>query len=151
MRTSNAAASRILREFGAVACTDVTGFGLAGHLLEMLRASGVGAVVWPDRVPALPGALELAVPAWRARWRRRTGDCWRVPDRLADCVAVRSADFGRIAGGNCLARAEACVIALRNQGIAAAIIGVVEYGEPAVRLEQAATDGNLQSRTGSLT
>jgi selenide,water dikinase len=60
MRTSNATASRVLLEFGAVACTDVTGFGLAGHLSEMLRASGVGAVLWPDRIPALPGAVELA-------------------------------------------------------------------------------------------
>jgi selenide, water dikinase len=60
MRISNATASRILRQFGVTACTDVTGFGLAGHLLEMLRASSVAAVVWPDRLPALPDALELA-------------------------------------------------------------------------------------------
>ena len=60
MRTSNAVASRLFREFGASACTDVTGFGLAGHLMEMLQASSVGAVLWTDAVPALPGARELA-------------------------------------------------------------------------------------------
>ena len=99
MRTSNATASRILREFGAVACTDVTGFGLAGHLLEMLRASGVGAVLWPDRVPALPGALELAahgVESTLAPENRRL-----LPDAgtvAAHRVAARSADLGRAAG-----------------------------------------------------
>jgi selenide,water dikinase len=42
------------------ALTDVTGFGLAGHLLEICRASGVGATLELARVPLHPGVLELA-------------------------------------------------------------------------------------------
>jgi len=45
---------------GVHALTDVTGFGLAGHLLEICRASGVGAVVDIARVPIHPGARDLA-------------------------------------------------------------------------------------------
>ncbi len=45
---------------GVHALTDVTGFGLAGHLLEICRASGVGATVDFARVPLLPGALDFA-------------------------------------------------------------------------------------------
>ena len=59
MLLSNQAAATILREHGATGCTDVTGFGLAGHLLEMLQAAGLAARVDPAAVPALPGALEL--------------------------------------------------------------------------------------------
>jgi selenide,water dikinase len=42
------------------ALTDVTGFGLLGHLLEVCRASGVGARIGFDKLPMLPGALDLA-------------------------------------------------------------------------------------------
>ena len=59
MDASNAAAAEVLRTHGASACTDVTGFGLAGHLTEMTRASGVGARVFAAQVPHLPGALQL--------------------------------------------------------------------------------------------
>jgi selenide,water dikinase len=45
---------------GVHALTDVTGFGLLGHLLEICRASAVGAEIAFDRVPLLPGAAELA-------------------------------------------------------------------------------------------
>ena len=45
---------------GVHALTDVTGFGLAGHLLEICRGSGVGAVVDYARVPLHPGAADLA-------------------------------------------------------------------------------------------
>ncbi len=59
MDTSNATAARILREHGARSCTDVTGFGLLGHLAEMLRASGCGAVLRADAVPVYAGVMEL--------------------------------------------------------------------------------------------
>ena len=42
------------------ALTDVTGFGLAGHLLEVCRASGAGAAIELARIPLQPGVLELA-------------------------------------------------------------------------------------------
>jgi selenide,water dikinase len=45
---------------GVHAMTDVTGFGLLGHLLEMCRGSGLGARIEADRVPLLPGVLALA-------------------------------------------------------------------------------------------
>jgi len=59
MLVSNGAAAACLREHGARACTDITGFGLLGHLVEMITASGVDARLDLARVPVLPGALEL--------------------------------------------------------------------------------------------
>lgn len=59
MLQSNQRAAAILAQFGITACTDVTGFGLAGHLLEMLDASNLGAKLLPDRVPLLPGFNEV--------------------------------------------------------------------------------------------
>ncbi|MBV9016207.1 MAG: selenide, water dikinase SelD, partial [Alphaproteobacteria bacterium] len=59
MLESAAEASTCLGSYGATACTDVTGFGLLGHLLEMLTASDADARVDPDRIPALDGALAL--------------------------------------------------------------------------------------------
>jgi selenide,water dikinase len=55
MLRSNASAARVAREVGATACTDVTGFGLAGHLGAMLRASKVSAHLALDAIPLLPG------------------------------------------------------------------------------------------------
>ena len=59
MSTSNRAAADILRRHAASAMTDVTGFGVLGHLLEMLRASGAGAEIDLGTVPAYDGALSL--------------------------------------------------------------------------------------------
>ena len=60
MLLGNAAAAGVGREFDVRAVTDVTGFGLAGHLLEMLRASGVDARVTLGAVPLLDGFAELS-------------------------------------------------------------------------------------------
>ena len=60
MQQSQAALVELLVAHGCSACTDVTGFGLLGHLNEMLEAStGVGVQLQADQVPALAGSLEL--------------------------------------------------------------------------------------------
>lgn len=59
MTTLNAGAARVARDYGAHAVTDVTGYGLLGHLREMLTASGVSAEVYADQVPALPEVWSL--------------------------------------------------------------------------------------------
>ena len=60
MRALNRAASEVLVAAGVVAATDVTGFGLLGHGLEMARAAGVRFVFDASALPALDGALDLA-------------------------------------------------------------------------------------------
>jgi selenide,water dikinase len=60
MRRLNRAASEALTEAGVAAATDVTGFGLLGHGLEMARASGTRFVFEAAALPAFDGALELA-------------------------------------------------------------------------------------------
>ena len=50
-----------MRRVGATAATDVTGFGLLGHLGEIIRASGVSAELDLAAVPLLPGIRQLAI------------------------------------------------------------------------------------------
>jgi selenide,water dikinase len=60
METLNADAARAMVAAGAVAATDVTGFGLLGHLANIARASGVRGVIRASSVPLLPRTRELA-------------------------------------------------------------------------------------------
>ncbi len=60
MRDTNREASIAMREAAVSAATDVTGFGLAGHLYGMCAAAGVGATLDLDAIPILPGILDLA-------------------------------------------------------------------------------------------
>ncbi len=60
MAALNRDGAEVARDHGVRALTDVTGFGLLGHLSEMCRASGVAAEVWFDRLPLLPEAEALA-------------------------------------------------------------------------------------------
>jgi selenide, water dikinase len=66
MLMGNGEAAQVARELGAQAMTDVTGFGLAGHLGAMLRASGASAFVDVTALPALPGAVELLSRGFRS-------------------------------------------------------------------------------------
>src|SRR5690606_5004188 len=94
MTTLNKRAAEIAREVGGVhACTDVTGFGLLGHLYEMVAGAGLGARLESGAVPLLPGALELAARDWAPGGTERNlahvsqavtwDDSVEVPMRLA--------------------------------------------------------------------
>ncbi len=58
MATLNRAAAEAAQVASVAACTDVTGFGLYGHLANIVRHSGVTAEVWADALPAFDGAVE---------------------------------------------------------------------------------------------
>lgn len=60
MTTLNRTASEAMIQVEAHGATDVTGFGLLGHLAEMVRGSGVGARIWARQAPFIEGARELA-------------------------------------------------------------------------------------------
>jgi selenide,water dikinase len=137
MRQSNRAAATILRDHGASAMTDVTGFGLIGHLGEMLAASLAGAALDPAAVPLYPGALELA----------RAGiSSTLLPENLAFASllrgelepALRTLLFDPQTSGGLLAgvpsdRAAACVAALRAAYPHATTIGRVTGAVQAAR------------------
>jgi selenide,water dikinase len=59
MSTLNRAAAECMMKIGINSCTDVTGFGLLGHLYEMISASGVGAEVSYSKVPLIPGTSAI--------------------------------------------------------------------------------------------
>ena len=105
MRTLNRAASEVLVAHGVRAATDVTGFGLLGHGLEMARASGTRFVFEAAALPALDGALDLAAAGVEtggaAHNRRFVLPALTVPARVprrAGHAGARPADLGRPAG-----------------------------------------------------
>jgi selenide,water dikinase len=118
----------------AHAMTDVTGFGLAGHLLEMLRASGTGAELRLDDVPLMPGALELSragqgsslLPANLA------AASWQMTAPQDDRVALLSdpQTCGGLLAAVPAEKASGLVAALRGLGYEAAVIGRVTEGAP---------------------
>jgi selenide,water dikinase len=60
MATLNKDAAEVMSETGVNACTDITGFGLIGHALEMAKASNVGMRIYADKVPVIPEAKDFA-------------------------------------------------------------------------------------------
>ena len=60
MRQLNKYAAEAAKGLDVHACTDITGFGLAGHLCEMAEGSGLTAVIEPENIPVLPLSLDMA-------------------------------------------------------------------------------------------
>jgi selenide, water dikinase len=132
MRRSNREAARILMAHGATAMTDVTGFGLAGHLGEMIKASSVGVELDLAAVPLYEGALALARAGIASTLLPE--NLW-LADVLTGDVddAVRAILFdpqtsGGLLAGVPAARRQACVDELRTAGYSSAsVIGTVGY------------------------
>lgn len=133
MRRSNRAAAACLRAHGATAMTDVTGFGLLGHLLEMVHASSVDVDLALARVPLLPGLLDVmqhgifsSLQPQNVRLRRavRNHEAANAHPRYAALFDPQTA--GGILAGVPPDRAPTCVQQLRALGYAdAAALGAV--------------------------
>lgn len=140
MTRLNADAARIARETGLRGGTDVTGYGLLGHLHEMAAAAGLGARVWMDRVPVLAGVMDLIAAGCAPSGSRRTLEHalargWFDPGPLDTSEQLVMAD-AQTSGGLLLAVAAAgadtLVTKLRAGGDeAAAVVGEFVDGEPA--------------------
>ena len=139
MSRSNAAAAGILRDFGASATTDVTGFGLAGHLAEMVEGQGVVAELALDALPLLSGAIDtlgagflstLDLENRRVESRVRRGRAPTDDPRYAALFDPQTA--GGLLASVPHARADDCLAALTVAGYAdAAVVGTVREGDPA--------------------
>ncbi len=85
MVTLNRDASRVMVEAGcAGACTDITGFGLLGHAMEVARASSVNMVIEAAKVAMLPGALKLVAKRKNRPKNIKTNMDFLEPDLLID-------------------------------------------------------------------
>ena len=138
MTTLNRVAGEEFARCGAHALTDVTGFGLLGHLRNVVAASKVGARIFFDRVPVLPAAGEYvqagispggthANHKFLADWVSYADDVTKE-EQLILCDAQTS---GGLLAAVAPDQAEAVVASLRARGVAEAVaIGRIESANP---------------------
>lgn len=142
MTALNRDAARAMVRAGAHAATDITGFGLLGHLLEMCEASDVSAVVNASAVPLLPGALEYArqgtVPGGSHTNLSYLKDRVEIPGALDSAVATLLTD-AQTSGGLLVSLPPETVhsfSAMASPAMLVAVVGKVEAdGPPTVRVD----------------
>lgn len=144
MTALNDRAARIMSIFGASSCTDITGFGLLGHLYEMLAASKAGGRIYLKEVPVLEQVRSLAsmgiVPEGAYRnleylneWLRWDGSIDEV-DKLILADPQTSGGLLMAVSGD---KAEEVVGALREEGVAGVKIGeIIESEVPLLHVEK---------------
>ncbi len=141
MRTLNRAASEVFARHGIRGATDVTGFGLLGHGLEMARASGARLVFDAAALPALDGALDLAragIETGGAGHNRRfTAPALTVADGVAPELVALAHDPQT--SGGLLASVRAAALDAVEADLAAA--GVTSWRVGHVEAADVAVDG----------
>lgn len=138
MQVSNRAAMPVLLAHGATACTDLTGFGLLGHLVEMTKPSGVDAELDLNALPLLEGAVDCAAagvlsslqPA-NLRLRRALANQEEALAHSNYPLIFDPQTAGGLLASVPAARADACLAALRAAGYprAARIGCILAQGE----------------------
>jgi selenide,water dikinase len=134
MLQSSYQAALCLRQHGSKACTDVTGFGLVGHLVEMTRASGVDAELKMDAIPLLDGAMECvsagilsSLQPANLRLRRAVADLDKVSTHPVFPLLFDPQTAGGLLAGVPGERATQCVDALCALGLPhTQVIGYVQ-------------------------
>jgi selenide,water dikinase len=135
MTTLNAAAAEAMLEAGVSAATDVTGFGLLGHLHIALSASGVAAIVDAGAPRLLPGTLGLAQRGVVPSGTRSNHDFvdphveWGELPEAEQLVLADAQTSGGLLIAIAEDRAPSLRAALERRGMAADEVGVVEAGE----------------------
>jgi selenide,water dikinase len=137
MRRLNREAADAMVEVGVSAATDVSGFGLLGHLGQLAAASGVSARLWAELVPVLEGALELAeagvIPGGTRRNLAASEVVTAFADRISPAQRLLLAD-AQTSGGMLIAvapgRTDQLEAAMQARGLSPSRIGVIEPGEP---------------------
>jgi selenide,water dikinase len=121
----------------AHAMTDITGFGLVGHLAEMLEADNLGAQLDLSAIPVLEGAVHLAearhVSALAADNKAALGAQLLTPDTAHAGLLVDPQTAGGLLAAVPAEHARMLVSALRNEGYNAAVIGVIDTA-PKIRI-----------------
>lgn len=139
MTTLNRDALAVGRRHGITACTDVTGFGLLGHLRNVLRGSNLSAVVELESLPLLPGALRHAAAGLIPGGSRANLDFVRphlghAPLSTDRDLLLTLATDAQTSGGLLLcipaAHADACVADLRALGLPAARVATLSADAP---------------------
>jgi len=145
MAALNRAAAEAMNDVGVSACTDVTGFGLFGHLISMCRHSRVTAQVYADRLPAFDGALEAladgVVPGAVERNAEYVGEDIHVADDVDQARALLGFD-AQTSGGLLMAvppeRHQRLLDALSERGVSAVTVGqIVEASEGRIGVTRA--------------
>lgn len=136
MTTLNRSAARAMRQIGVHAATDVTGYGLLGHLRNLLQASGVSATLWLAHIPVLEAAWELVaeriVPGGTLANHAYAQAFVQWDPEISEEAQLILCD-AQTSGGVLIAvapeKADALAEALRENGaLAAALIGEVTAG-----------------------
>jgi len=136
MAMGQAKAAQILSD--AHAMTDVTGFGLAGHLSGMCEASGVDAIIDLDAVPLMQGALDLATSGMRSSLfkdnRSGAGPVFGAVGPKGDLLFDPQTAGGLLAAVDA-SQAHDMLLALQAAGYPAAIIGKIQTGDGAITVQ----------------
>ncbi len=143
MRRLNREAAEILSRYAVHAATDVTGYGLLGHMAEVCRASAVAARIRAAAPSLLPGALELAGqgvrPGGTDRNRQSIEECVTWGEGVEEPLRVLLSDAQT--SGGLLAflppeEAEVAAESLGEAGYAARVVGTIEAGQPHIHVEE---------------
>ena len=132
MSTLNREAAEVMAGFDVGGCTDVTGFGLAGHLLEMAQGGKKDIALFTAEVPIIDNAADWAamglVPAGAFRNRRYCETGMVIPGQMDKIVLDLMFD-PQTSGGLLISvkkkDAQRCLLAMQDRGIPAALVGEV--------------------------
>jgi len=137
MATLNRKASELMQEVGVHACTDITGFGLLGHTVQLAQNSKVGINIFSTSVPLLPRAEEFAKQGFYPDGSHRNREFYSPCVRIASKVPTHMQDIlfdAQTSGGLLISlvprKAELLLNRLRQAGVEDAVIVGEVVSEP---------------------